>query len=58
MNAKETKAFLKIILRDKKIKLDHLHETHRINIAVYNAKREMLMNDIEALEKSFNNKRL
>jgi len=48
---KKKQDFIDILLKDKKLKLEYLHEEHRIAIAVYNAKREMLMSDIDTLEK-------
>lgn len=43
--------FIKLILDNKKMILEHLNEEHKIDIAVYNTKKQMLMADIELLEK-------
>jgi hypothetical protein len=50
MGKKESE-FIKFWLKEKNLKLEYLHEKHQIDIAVYNAKREMLMSDIDSLEK-------
>lgn len=51
MSAEE---YLKLILKDKQLKLQYLHKQHEINIAVYEAKRQMIMTDIDNLEKQLN----
>jgi hypothetical protein len=43
--------YLKLMLKDKNLKLQHLHDEHRIAIAVYNAKREMFIDEIDSIEK-------
>lgn len=45
------KDFLKMILQSDKITLKELEVEHRINIAVYNARKEILQNRIDSLEK-------
>lgn len=42
---------LKLMLDSKKKKLQHLHEQYAISVAVYETKREMLIADIDLLEK-------
>ncbi len=48
---KQSEDFIKQLLKHKKIELDRLHLEHEISIAVYNAKRQMLMSDVDVLEK-------
>lgn len=45
-----TETYLQRQLEDKRRKLDYLSEQHRIDIAVFNAKKEMLNSDIDYLE--------
>lgn len=45
-----TETYLQRQLRDKQLRLENLKEQHRIDIAVYNAKKEMLNSDIDYLE--------
>lgn len=42
--------YLKRILNSKKIELESLHINHRICIAEFEAKKEMLNKDIDSLE--------
>lgn len=46
--------YLKLMLKDKNLKLQHLHDEHRTAIAVYNAKKEMLIHEINSIEKQLN----
>jgi hypothetical protein len=48
--------YLKLMLKDKKLKLEYLHEEHRIAIAVYNAKREFLITEIDSIDNQINYK--
>jgi hypothetical protein len=44
-------AYLKLMLNNKKLKLEYLNDEHRIAIAIYNTKKEMLMEEINSIEK-------
>lgn len=44
-------AYLKTILRDKQLKLDVLRMENQKHIAVFQAKEEMLVKDIESIDK-------
>lgn len=46
--------FLRMLHKDRTIKLKYLHEQHQIAIAVYNAKKEMLISEIDVLENHLN----
>lgn len=48
--------FLKLLLKDKKNKLEYFHQQHRVDIAIYNTKTEMLRADIDMLEKELEGK--
>jgi hypothetical protein len=52
---KKQEDFVKLLLKDKKLKLEYLHEQHKIAIAVYEAKRQLIMSDIDTLEKQLDN---
>lgn len=48
---KGEKEFLNLWLKEKKSRLAMLHENHRVANEVYDARRHMLMADIDDLEK-------
>ena len=47
---KQKKDYVERLLIDKKLKLESLHEQHRIAVAVYEAKQDMLTRDIDMFE--------
>jgi hypothetical protein len=48
---KALETYLKAQLESKKLWLNYLSEQHRIDIAVFNAKREIIQSEIDAMEK-------
>ena len=50
--------FIKLILKEKKLILQALHDEHMTAIAVYGAKRQMMISDIDILEKHISDKKL
>lgn len=44
------KEYLELMLRSKKYALDELNVSHRINIATYEAKKDMLFKEIHSIE--------
>lgn len=44
--SEEKQKYIELLLHDKKLKLDMLREEHRIAIATFKAKEEMLERDI------------
>ena len=55
---KNSDDFLKMLLRDKTLKLQALHDQHRVNIAIYDTKRDMLISDVDMIEKQLADKKL
>lgn len=51
---KQSDDFIKLLLNDKKNKLKQLQEEYKISVAVYESKRELVMSDIDTLEKQIN----
>jgi hypothetical protein len=47
---KAEKEFFEMMLKEKKQKLAYLQEQHRTAIAVYEARRQMIMADIDVIE--------
>jgi hypothetical protein len=47
--------YLEVMLKDKNLKLEQLREEHRIAIAVYKAKSEMLISERDSIEKQLKN---
>lgn len=47
---KQKKDYVERLLNDRKLHLESLHERHRIAVAVYEAKRDMLIRDIDMFE--------
>jgi hypothetical protein len=43
--------YLKMMLKDKKLKLEHLHVENQKHIAVFETKRDYLIGEIDSLEK-------
>lgn len=46
----EYKAFIERMLEDAKMRLCALDDTHRVEVATYNATREVIENDIQMYE--------
>jgi hypothetical protein len=42
--------YLKLMIKDKTLKLDELHVNHQIHIAVFETKRDMLIDEINSIE--------
>ena len=51
----KTEGYLKQTLKTKKIELENLKISHRIAIAKYDTKKEMLISQIDSLEKQLEN---
>jgi hypothetical protein len=45
------------MLKDKKLKLEHLHVKHQVNQAIFEAKRDALIEDVNSIEKQLENKK-
>jgi hypothetical protein len=50
--------YLKIMLRDKKLKLEHLQMKQQVDMAIFETKRDMLIAERDSIEKQLadNNK--
>jgi hypothetical protein len=53
----DNEAYLKLMLKDKKLKLEHLHVKHQVNQAIFEAKRDALIEDVNSIEKQLDNKK-
>jgi hypothetical protein len=49
--------YLRLMLKDKNIKLQHLHIVNEKHMAVHNAKCDMLIAEIESIEKQLSEKK-
>lgn len=47
----EHEAYLKMMLKDKKLKLEALHIKQQVNQAIFETKRDYLIEEINSLEK-------
>lgn len=47
----EHEAYLKLMLKDKKLKLESLHIKQQVNQAIFEAKRDFLIEEVNSLEK-------
>jgi hypothetical protein len=57
VNIMDDNEYLKLILKDKKLKLEHLHVENQKHISVFESKRDMLISDIESLEKQISRRK-
>ena len=55
----EKKKYIEMLKYDRELRLQALREEHRINLAVFKSKEEMLLKDIRTFEEglAINNKR-
>jgi hypothetical protein len=48
-------AYLKLMVKDKKLKLEHLHMKQQVNQAIFETKRDMLIEELSSLETQLDN---
>lgn len=49
--------YLQVKLKDNRLKLEHLYVEHQKHIAVFEAKRDFYMQEIDSIEKQLDNKK-